>query len=97
MEGMSESLLTFLQHLREFGLVFQRKVETERERRGSATLPSSTISLDEKRHDDPHGLRRFIAAVKRQPGFRQVCLRHFWNVKFEFTAAQKYVSVFIEP
>lgn len=25
-EGMSESLLTFLQHLREFGLVFQRKV-----------------------------------------------------------------------
>ncbi len=26
MEGMSESLLTFLQHLREFGLVFQRKV-----------------------------------------------------------------------
>ena len=26
-EGMSESLLTFLQHLREFGLVFQRKVK----------------------------------------------------------------------
>lgn len=25
-EGMSESLLNFLQHLREFGLVFQRKV-----------------------------------------------------------------------
>ncbi|NXS65434.1 TF2H4 factor, partial [Pandion haliaetus] len=28
-EGMSESLLTFLQHLREFGLVFQRKVTWE--------------------------------------------------------------------
>ncbi|NXS77940.1 TF2H4 factor, partial [Erpornis zantholeuca] len=28
-EGMSESLLTFLQHLREFGLVFQRKVHWE--------------------------------------------------------------------
>lgn len=27
-EGMSESLLTFLQHLREFGLVFQRKVSS---------------------------------------------------------------------
>lgn len=26
MEGMSDSLLNFLQHLREFGLVFQRKV-----------------------------------------------------------------------
>lgn len=25
-EGMSDSLLNFLQHLREFGLVFQRKV-----------------------------------------------------------------------
>lgn len=25
MEGMSDSLLNFLQHLREFGLVFQRK------------------------------------------------------------------------
>lgn len=30
MEGMSESLLTFLQHLREFGLVFQRKVRSWR-------------------------------------------------------------------
>jgi hypothetical protein len=27
-EGMSDSLLNFLQHLREFGLVFQRKVCT---------------------------------------------------------------------
>lgn len=27
-EGMSDSLLNFLQHLREFGLVFQRKVRT---------------------------------------------------------------------
>lgn len=27
-EGMSDSLLNFLQHLREFGLVFQRKVHT---------------------------------------------------------------------
>lgn len=26
-EGMSESQLKFLQHLREFGLVFQRKVQ----------------------------------------------------------------------
>ncbi|KAM6038236.1 general transcription factor IIH subunit 4 isoform 3-T3 [Chlamydotis macqueenii] len=29
-EGMSESLLTFLQHLREFGLVFQRKRKSRR-------------------------------------------------------------------
>ncbi|KAG7457552.1 hypothetical protein MATL_G00228210 [Megalops atlanticus] len=29
-EGMSESLLTFLQHLREFGLVFQRKRRSRR-------------------------------------------------------------------
>ncbi|XP_045565488.1 general transcription factor IIH subunit 4 [Salmo salar] len=29
-EGMSEPLLTFLQHLREFGLVFQRKRKSRR-------------------------------------------------------------------
>ena len=32
-DGMSENLLTFLQHLREFGLVYQRKVNTELELR----------------------------------------------------------------
>ncbi|GCB82520.1 hypothetical protein scyTo_0022345, partial [Scyliorhinus torazame] len=29
-EGMNDSLLTFLQHLREFGLVFQRKRKSRR-------------------------------------------------------------------
>lgn len=41
-EGMSESLLTFLQHLREFGLVFQRKVSSLEREGGSnnSTSPS---------------------------------------------------------
>lgn len=35
-EGMSDSLLSFLQHLREFGLVFQRKVR-HRDKEGRST------------------------------------------------------------
>ncbi|KAE8282453.1 General transcription factor IIH subunit 4 Basic transcription factor 2 52 kDa subunit [Larimichthys crocea] len=46
-EGMSESLLTFLQHLREFGLVFQRKRKSRRyyPTRLAITLAAGVTSL----------------------------------------------------
>lgn len=45
-EGMSASLLTFLQHLREFGLVFQRKVRSTT--RSTLVDPAHTSGLGEE-------------------------------------------------
>ncbi|XP_068034506.1 general transcription factor IIH subunit 4 [Anomalospiza imberbis] len=56
-EGMSESLLTFLQHLREFGLVFQRKRKSRRfyPTRLAIALASGTAGTSLGTEPDGHG------------------------------------------
>ena len=61
MEGMSDSLLTFLQHLREFGLVFQRKASGQMEGRvglclTSLNLRSCSLSVSSRRRLCPQDL-----------------------------------------
>lgn len=56
-EGMSDSLLTFLQHLREFGLVFQRKVRHSPVNFSGSNTQKSKLCLEQTARRDCESLQ----------------------------------------